>query len=186
MAGEGEPAVVLGETDIAHKVRRMAFEILEACAHRSPLAFIGIHNRGVTLATRVLEIARKDRDDIHFGTLDISLYRDDYNSNPSAIPTLRGSNLNFDLNGCHVVLFDDVLFTGRTVRAALDAIMDYGRPACIQLAVLVDRENREFPVAATYVGHHLKTTKEDYVKVRLKGPDPDEGVFLIRQPVKTP
>lgn len=173
---------VLSETDIAHKIRRLAFEVLEGCASHTPLAFVGIHKRGVTLAKQVLEIAKEERDDISFGTLDISLYRDDFD-NLGDIPTLNGSEIDFDVEGAHVVLFDDVLFTGRTTRAAIDALMDYGRPACIQLAVLVDRGNRELPFAATYIGHQLETTKEDYVRVLLKAADDeDQGVFLAPKP----
>lgn len=173
-----ESKQILSEKDIDHKIRRLAFEVLEACQGRAPLAFVGIHKRGVTLAERALELAKSERSDIEFGTLDISLYRDDFD-NLAAIPTLKDSDIDFDVEGTHVVLFDDVLFTGRTTRAAIDALMDFGRPACIQLAVLVDRGNRELPFAATYVGHKLETTLEDYVRVHLRGPDEDQGVYLI-------
>lgn len=173
----------LSETDIAHKIRRLTFEVLEGCADRSPLAFVGIHRRGVTLAKRVLEVAAPERADIAFGTLDISLYRDDFD-NLGTLPNLKGSGIDFDVEGCHVVLFDDVIFTGRTTRAAIDALVAYGRPACIQLAVLVDRGNRELPFAPTYTGHALNTTREEHIRVRLRGHDREEGVFrLEKRPV---
>lgn len=173
-----ESKLVLSEKDIDHKIRRLTFEVLEGCATRPKLAFVGVHKRGVTIAERALEFAKKERPDIAFGTLDISLHRDDFD-NLATIPTLKGSDIDFDVEGSHVVLFDDVLFTGRTTRAAIDALIDYGRPACIQLAVLVDRGNRELPFAATYVGHKLETTLEDYVRVHLHGSDDDQGVYLI-------
>ena len=175
-----EKELLLSETDIDHKIRRLAFEVLEGCSSRSPLAFVGIHRRGVTLAKRVYEFASKEREDLFFGTLDISLYRDDFD-NLAQIPTLKGSDIDFDVEGTHVVLFDDVLFTGRTTRAAIDALLDYGRPACIQLAVLVDRGNRELPFAPTYVGHVIDSTMEDYVRVHLHGADEDQGVYLVQK-----
>jgi len=174
-----EPEEVLSKSDIDRIIGLLAKEVLDGCSDRKPLAFVGIYNRGVTLMDRVLEIAKPLRDDIHYGTLDISLYRDDFD-NLGSIPTLKDTHLPFPLDDCHVVLFDDVLFTGRTTRAAMDALIDYGRPACIQLAVLVDRGNRELPIAATYVGHKLETTLKDYVKVTMEGPDESEGVYLIR------
>ncbi len=172
-----DPTNVLTESDIAHKVQRMAAQILEECSSLKPLGFVGIHNRGVPLAERVLEIARQERNDIEFGTLDISLYRDDFD-NRGDLPMLKGSDLRFEPEGCHVVLFDDVLFTGRTTRAAIDALMAYGRPACIQLAVLVDRGNRDLPIAANYVGKTLSTKREDYVSVRLKETDREDAVYV--------
>lgn len=171
--------VVLKESDIQHKIHRLGAQILEDCASIKPLGFVGIYNRGVELAKRVLEVVREERNDVEFGTLDISLYRDDFD-NRGDIPTLKGSEIDFDLEGCHVILFDDVLFTGRTTRAAIDALMDFGRPSCIELATLVDRGNRELPISANYVGETLETTREDYVKVRLNGPDQEESVSLVQ------
>ncbi len=174
-----EPEEVLSKADIESIVGRLAAGVLDACSESKPLAFVGIYKRGVTLMERVMEIAKAKRPDILSGTLDISLYRDDFD-NLGSIPTLKGTDLPFPVDDCHVVLFDDVLFTGRTTRAAIDALIDYGRPACIQLAVLVDRGNRELPIAATYVGHQLETTLKDYVQVAMEGPDESEGVYLIR------
>jgi len=177
---EIQSETVLTEVDIGHKVRRLSAEILERNASKERLAFVGIHNRGVPLAQRVYEVAREEWPGIECGMVDISLYRDDFD-NRGSIPTLKGSEIPFDLEGASVVLFDDVLFTGRTVRAAIDALMDYGRPECIELAVLVDRGNRELPIAATYVGLPLETRKDDYVKVRLREADGEDFVRWERR-----
>lgn len=170
---------VLDEVDIGHKLRRLAAEILEKTTGRERVGYVGIHGRGVPLARRIFQIAAVERKDLVFGTLDISLYRDDFDGR-AALPALHGSEIPFDVEGAHVILFDDVLFTGRTVRAAIDALMDYGRPACIELAVLVDRGNRELPIAANYVGLDLKTGKPDHVKVRLTETDGEDGVYWER------
>lgn len=171
---------VLGEVDIGHKVRRLGAEILEMTTGRDKLAYVGIHRRGVPLAKRAFEEASQVRKDLCFGTIDISLYRDDFD-NLGSIPTLKGSEIPFDMEGAHVVLFDDVLFSGRTVRAAIDALLAYGRPACIELAVLVDRGNRELPIAATYTGLRLETRRGDYVKVRLRETDGEDAVYWERE-----
>lgn len=168
---------VLNKAQIHEIIGRLASQVLDACADKNPLAFVGVHTRGVTLMERVLEIAREKRSDIQCGTLDISLYRDDFD-NLAKIPVLKNSDLPFQLDDCHIVLFDDVLFTGRTTRAALDALFAYGRPACIELAVLVDRGNRELPIAATYVGHQVDTARSDYVRVKMEESDEREGVYL--------
>ena len=171
---------VLSGVDIGHKVRRLGAEILERSTGGERLAFVGIHHRGVALARRVFEAASAERSDLVFGTLDISLHRDDFD-NLGTLPTLKGSDIHFDVEGAHIVLFDDVLFTGRTTRAALDVLMEYGRPARIELAVLVDRGNRELPIAADYVGLELKTRKTDYVKVCLRETDEEDAVYWDRK-----
>ena len=116
-----------------------------------------------------------------FGTLDISLYRDDLDKLGSTLPTLESSDIPFALEDTRVILFDEVIFTGRTIRAALDGLMDYGRPSKIELAVLVDRGNRELPVEPNYVGLKVETSPEDYVKVRFQEDDDKEGVFLSKK-----
>jgi len=167
--------------DIEHKLRRIAHEILERSPDDRPLAIVGIQTRGVPLADRIRAIIASQRQ-VLTGTLDISLYRDDLD-NLGTIPSIKGSDIPFEADGCHIVLVDDVLFTGRTIRAALDALLDYGRPACVELAALVDRGNRELPIAASYLGHEVHTTREDYVKVRLAETDPDEpeAALLLRR-----
>lgn len=168
---------ILSEADAADEVARMARDI--SAAHpRDPLAFVGIHTRGVVLAERVYEALTRHRSDITQGTVDISLYRDDLD-NLGTIPAIKGSNIPFTVEGAHIVLFDDVLFTGRTIRAAINEIMDYGRPAKIELAVLVDRGNRELPIAADYVGRVLATGKDEYISVHFREVDGEEGVYQL-------
>jgi len=171
---------LLTEADIANKVRRLASEIVEA--HPSgPLGFVGIHTRGVVLAERVHQAVTDLRNEpVAYGTVDISLYRDDLD-NLGTIPAIKSSDIAFPIDGRNIILFDDVLFTGRTVRAAIDCLMDYGRPSRIQLAVLVDRGLRELPIAADFVGLTHPTTREDHIRVSFTDTDADseEGVFLL-------
>ncbi len=179
-----DPAIereeLLSAQDIENKLRRIASEIIEAHQGRD-LAFVGIHSRGVVVAERVLEIVKEHRSDIEFGTLDISLYRDDLD-NLGSILAIKGSDIPFNVEDSYIVLFDDVLFTGRTIRAAIDELIDYGRPSRIQLAVLMDRGNRELPIAADYTGEALQTSRKDHIAVRFTEKDNEEGVFLIKEP----
>ena len=171
--GNLEKHQLLDARQITTAVEQMAAAIIEHCPGHLPLAIVGIQTRGVPLARRLLAIIREQRADTFFGTLDISLYRDDLD-NLGTIPAIKGSDIPFDANGCQVVLVDDVLFTGRTIHASIDALMDYGRPRRIELAALVDRGNREIPIAATYRGLEVATSREDYVTVRLRESDPEE------------
>jgi pyrimidine operon attenuation protein/uracil phosphoribosyltransferase len=175
------PAIeqILGETDIANTVRRLAYEILETCRQDTP-ALVGIYTRGVTLARRVADVLREVGQEVQVGTLDISLYRDDLDNLGDLLPTLQSSEIPFVLDDTRVILFDEVIFTGRTTRAALDGLMDYGRPAKVELAVLVDRGCRELPIQPDYVGVTLATTREQYVKVRFRENDGEEGVFFSK------
>ncbi|NNE92475.1 MAG: bifunctional pyr operon transcriptional regulator/uracil phosphoribosyltransferase PyrR [Verrucomicrobiales bacterium] len=170
----------LSEADIANKVRRLAYEILETCRDDKP-AFVGIFTRGVTLAKRVAAVLEKEGHDFPIGTLDISLYRDDLDNLGDSLPTLESSDVPFALEGTRVILFDEVVFTGRTIRAALDGLMDYGRPSKIELAVLVDRGHREIPIQPDYVGVKIETKLNQYVRVRFQEDDGEEGVFLITE-----
>lgn len=179
-------ARILDGPGIDHKIRRIALEILEGQPPGGePLALVGIETRGVVVARRVHAILAAERPDVAFGRLDISLYRDDLD-NLGTIPSLKASEIPFDVDGTRVVLFDDVLFTGRTVRAAIDGIMDFGRPARIELAVLVDRGNRELPIRADYVGEAVRTTRREYIRVRLKEIDGEDAVFLLSEGVPKP
>ena len=181
MSAEATTKELLGKTDIANTVHRLAFQILESCREDRP-AFVGIFTRGVTLARRVLEVVKAQGHDFPLGTLDISLYRDDLGNLGDHLPTLESSDIPFTLDGTRVILFDEVIYTGRTVRAALVGIMDYGRPSKIELAVLVDRGHRELPVQPDYVGVKLDTDMNHYVKVRFQEDDGEEGVFLTTKP----
>ncbi len=174
---------VLDEAGISGKIRELASSILEACRDDPPAAFIGIYTRGVTLAQRIQEALKEPWPDMQLGTLDISLYRDDLD-NLGSTPVLRHTDIPFDIEGARIILFDEVIFTGRTIRAALHELIDFGRPSRIELAVLVDRGNRELPIQPDYVALTLDTTMREYVKVRFQENDDKEGVFLLRDSSK--
>jgi len=166
------PQPLLDADGIEAAVGRLAEAIARRHPHTWP-AFIGIERRGVPLARRVAALlAALDprRGAPAVGSLDISLYRDDLAALPT-VPQLRGSNIEFDVDGAQVILFDDVLYTGRTIRAALDELADFGRPARVELAVLLDRGCRELPIQADYVGLVHPTAPGDYVRVRLQETD---------------
>lgn len=161
---------------MAEAVERLAVEISRRHAGTKP-AFVGIEQRGVPFARRVATAVEPTLGAVPFGTLDISLYRDDLGG-LRKVPQLRGSQIPFDVDGATVILFDDVLYTGRTIRAAIEELMDFGRPACIELAVLLDRGCRELPVQANYVGYTHATTTADHVRVRLRETDGEDAVIL--------
>ena len=167
---------LLTADDVRRKTERIAVQILEAHPGKVP-ALVGIHTRGAILCRRVHEILKARGCDAPTGAIDIALYRDDLD-NLGTIPSIRGSDLPFQVEGAHIVLFDDVLFTGRTIRAALDELVDYGRPARIQLAVLVDRGHRELPIAPDYLGESIVTARGDHVRVCFEETDGRDGVFL--------
>jgi pyrimidine operon attenuation protein/uracil phosphoribosyltransferase len=173
----GDERTLLSEEGVAEKVRELAAEIRKRCGDEVP-AFVGVYTRGVTLARRVKEELKKDWPDIPLGTLDISLYRDDLDDLENA-PKLESSDIPFGLDGARVILFDEVMYTGRTTRAALDVLMDYGRPSRVELAVLVDRGNRELPLQPDYVGLKVETSEGDHVSVQFSEEDEREGVFLV-------
>ncbi len=170
---------VLDEGGIERALARIAHEILERNQGLNNLTLVGVRSRGVFLAQRLqkklFEIEKKE---IPLGILDITFYRDDL-SEIGPKPELRETSIPFNLKGKTVILVDDVLFTGRTTRAALNALLDFGRPKAIQLAVLVDRGHRELPIKADYVGKNVPTASQDKVIIRLKeaGDDKDEAVI---------
>lgn len=171
-------AHILSADDMKRALTRIAHEILERNKGAQNLALIGVHTRGIPLAARLAEKLRELEDtDIPLGKLDITLYRDDL-SEIAHQPIVRRTEVPFDLARRRVILVDDVLYTGRTVRAALDALIDLGRPAGIQLAVLVDRGHRELPIRADYVGKNLPTARNEVVKVKLQESDGADGVEL--------
>ena len=145
-----------------------------------PLAVVGIRTRGETLAQRIVERLARDQEGlaVHHGVLDITFYRDDLSRRKGA-PLVRATEIDFDLDDTWVLLVDDVLQTGRSVRAALDALHDFGRPAVIRLAVLIDRGGREVPIAADFIGQTVDAPAGTRVQVRLKENDGEEGVFIL-------
>lgn len=172
-------SVTLSAEDIAAGVERLAAAIREKTAG-CPIALIGIRRRGDEVAERVLTLLAEDDRELNFGVLDISLYRDDF-EHLHENPTLQESDISFRIEGAHVILVDDVLFTGRTVRAALDALSDYGRPAKVELAVLIDRGHREMPIQPDYTGITLSTQRLDHVLVSLEKTDGVDQVCIIEK-----
>jgi pyrimidine operon attenuation protein / uracil phosphoribosyltransferase len=160
--------VVLREEDVQRALTRIAHEIAERNPPDRSLAIVGIHRRGAFLAHRLKDLLEGLHDgEIPLGDLDIGFYRDDVASRPDA-PVLHASHIDFDVTGRTVVIVDDVLFTGRTVRAAIEALFDYGRPERVQLAVLADRGHRELPIRPDYVGKNLPTSRAEHVHVRVR------------------
>ena len=173
---------ILSPAGIEETVAVLADELEPLCREDENVAFIGIFTRGVTLANRVSAKLREKGIHKEVGTLDISLYRDDFDNRGPNFPKLESSDIPFSIDGARVILFDEVIYTGRTIRAALDGIMDYGRPAKIELAVLVDRGHREIPIQPDYVGLTVETQMNQYVKVRFTEDDGKEGVSLVTVP----
>jgi len=172
-----EKAQVLDEAALDRALTRIAHEILEKNAGGADVAFVGLRTRGVTLAHRlVAKIAKIDGRDLPVGTLDITLYRDDLSMRGA--PVVRGTDIPFSIKGKTVVLVDDVLFTGRTIRAALDALIDLGRPRMIQLAILIDRGHRELPIRPDYIGKNLPTSRRESVSVKLREHDGQDRVVI--------
>jgi len=169
--------ITLSADDIAAGVDRLAAAIREKTAG-APIALIGIRRRGDEVAERVLTRLAEDDRELNFGILDIALYRDDF-GHLRENPKLLESDIPFQMEGAHVILVDDVLFTGRTVRAALDALSDYGRPARVELAVLIDRGHREMPIQADYTGITLSTQRLDHVLVSLEKTDGLDEVRVV-------
>lgn len=167
----------LNAEEITAGVERLAAAIREKHAGK-PIALVGIRSRGDEVAERVLTLLSEDDWDLAFGVLDISLYRDDF-EHLHENPLLQESDIAFSVDGAHIILVDDVLFTGRTIRAALDALSDYGRPAKVELAVLIDRGHREMPVQPDYVGITLDTHRLDHVLVSLEGTDGKDEVRVV-------
>ncbi|MFH1572715.1 MAG: bifunctional pyr operon transcriptional regulator/uracil phosphoribosyltransferase PyrR, partial [Acidobacteriota bacterium] len=182
MAKKPDGKLIMDATGIELALSRIAAEIIESLAPCDEFAVIGIRRRGVHLADRLshkLEAALQRK--VLRGILDITLYRDDLTT-VSNRPLLRETAIDFDINNRSLVLVDDVLYTGRTVRAALDGLVDLGRPRRVQLAVLIDRGHRELPIQADYVGKHVETDADEIVEVRLAETDGDEKVIKVRRP----
>jgi pyrimidine operon attenuation protein / uracil phosphoribosyltransferase len=171
---------IMTADEIRRATIRISHEIVEKQAGTAGLALVGIQRRGVPLAHRIAEaIAEHEDVRLPVGALDITFYRDDL-SLIAQQPLVKGTDLPFDLNGATVVLVDDVLYTGRTIRAAMDALVDFGRPQAIRLAVLIDRGHRELPIRADHVGKNVPTSREESVRVHLAEIDGEDGVDIER------
>jgi pyrimidine operon attenuation protein/uracil phosphoribosyltransferase len=176
-----EKAKLMSETDMERAIRRMAHEIVEANKGLDNVVLVGIQRRGVFLAQMIREILRQfEQTKVPTGELDITLYRDDLTLLHDH-PVVHSTSMPLDITGKRIVLVDDVIYTGRTIRAALDALMDLGRPNLVQLAVLVDRGHRELPISPNYVGKNVPTSREEVVEVRVTAIDGVNEVVICER-----
>jgi pyrimidine operon attenuation protein/uracil phosphoribosyltransferase len=169
----------MSASEIERTLVRLAHEIVERNNGSKNLGLVGIKRRGVPLAQRIarmIEIIEKEP--VQTGVLDISFYRDDL-STRDVRPVVEKGDIGFDVNGRDIILMDDVLYTGRTIRAALDALFDHGRPKSVQLLVLIDRGHRELPVEAKFIGRVIPTSRREIIEVKLQEVDGDEQVLLV-------
>ena len=175
-----EKLVLMNEESVSRTINRLCHEIIENNSNCKDVVLIGIHNRGVPISQRIQnKIKELIGIDLQRGSLDITFHRDDYRER-LVVPELMGTDINFSLDGKIVVLVDDVLYSGRTVRAALDELNSFGRASKVQLAVLVDRGHRELPIKPDYVGKNVPTHEGEHVDVTLRETDENDSVFLIR------
>ena len=176
-----EKAQVMTAAEIERTLVRLAHEIVERNNGTKDLALIGIRRRGVPLAERLAKSIREfEKAQVPVGYLDINLYRDDL-STIATQPVIQSTEIHFPVIDKTIVLVDDVLYTGRTTRAAMDALLDYGRPRAIQLCVLIDRGHRELPIEANYVGKYIQTTDNEIIEVKLPETDQSERVLLVEK-----
>jgi pyrimidine operon attenuation protein/uracil phosphoribosyltransferase len=174
-----EKAQLMSAAEIDRTLHRLAHEIVERSGGAADVAFVGIRRRGVPLAQRLAAaIAGVDGTRVPVGILDITLYRDDL-STVAAQPVVHASDIPFEVDDRVIILVDDVLYTGRTIRAAMNGLFDLGRPRRIQLCVLIDRGHRELPIEASFVGRHVQTTDSEIIEVRLNEIDREERVMLV-------
>ncbi|MBN2829023.1 MAG: bifunctional pyr operon transcriptional regulator/uracil phosphoribosyltransferase PyrR [Candidatus Cloacimonetes bacterium] len=172
-------SIVMDKDAIQRTIKRIAHEIIEQNKGLDNIYLVGIRSRGVPLANRLAEYMKEiENVEIPVGILDITLYRDDLTT-ISKQPVIKGSQIEFEIENTTTILVDDVLYTGRTVRAAIDALLDFGRPQKIQLAVLVDRGHRELPIKADFVGKNIPTSKEEVIKVSFEETDNDDSVQIV-------
>jgi pyrimidine operon attenuation protein / uracil phosphoribosyltransferase len=188
LPAQSSTKTLLDEAAIAKSLARIAHEIVEGNPDLDRVALVGIHRRGVPLAHRLRRLINEfTSHEVALGSLDITFYRDDVQVRASEAPRhpqplVRATRLDFPLEGRTVVLVDDVLYTGRTIRAAIDALFDYGRPARVQLACLADRGHRELPIRPDYVGKNLPTSREERIQVQLVEVDEVDQVLLVPTP----
>ena len=176
-----EKKQLMSATEIDRTLQRLAHEIVEKSGGTANLALIGIRRRGVPLAQRIAKAMRGiDGVDVPVGTLDITLYRDDL-SKVAQHPVLHSSEIPFVVDDKDLILVDDVLYTGRTIRAAMNGLFDQGRPQRVRLAVLIDRGHRELPIEASFVGRHVQTSSNEIIEVRLSEVDDQERVMLVER-----
>ena len=176
-----EKTILLDKEAIDRTLIRIAHEILEKNKGAGDIAFIGIRTRGVFLAERISGLIKDiDKKKIKVGALDITLYRDDLTL-VGAQPVVHKTEIDFNINDKKIILVDDVLYTGRTIRSALDALVDFGRPKKIELVVLVDRGHRELPIRADYVGKNIPTSQNETVEVRLTEIDKEDKVIILER-----
>ena len=179
--------LLLDDGAIAKALSRIAHEIIERTDELESVALVGIQSRGAPLASRLRRLVEeRSGQSVPVGALDITFHRDDVHVRdggrpPGRQPVVRSTNISFPIEGMTVVLVDDVLYTGRTIRAAIDALLEFGRPARVQLAVLVDRGHRELPIRPDYVGKNLPTGRDERIQVELVEIDERDGVFLIAE-----
>src|SRR6476660_5409195 len=179
------PRVLLDEESIRRTLSRIAHEIIERNEDLESVALVGIHTRGVPIANRLRRLVEeRTGEEVALGQLDITFHRDDVHVRSGQAPrrpqpVVRDTKLDFDLEGRTVILVDDVLYTGRTIRAAIDALFEYGRPARVQLAVLADRGHRELPIRPDYVGKNLPTSRDERIQVQLVEVDEIDQVVLV-------
>jgi pyrimidine operon attenuation protein/uracil phosphoribosyltransferase len=181
MPSTREKSQLMTASEIDRTLVRLAHEILEKTADLSKLVFIGIRRRGVPLAQRLAaKIEALESQKIPVGILDINLYRDDL-STVASQPVVNATEISFPVTGKDVILMDDVLYTGRTIRASLDALFDHGRPSRVQLLVLIDRGHRELPIEARYIGRVVQTTDAEIIEVKFQEIDGIEKVLLVER-----
>jgi pyrimidine operon attenuation protein/uracil phosphoribosyltransferase len=181
MSATREKAQLMSASEMDRTLVRLAHEVLEKAADPSKLAFIGIRRRGVPMAERIArKIEALEHIQIPVGAIDITLYRDDL-STVGPKPVVSGTQIDFPVTGKDVILMDDVLYTGRTVRAALDALFEHGRPARVQLLVLIDRGHRELPIEAQFIGRKVPTSSREIIEVKFQEIDGVEKVMLVEK-----
>ncbi|MGX7029875.1 bifunctional pyr operon transcriptional regulator/uracil phosphoribosyltransferase PyrR [Vagococcus zengguangii] len=171
---------VVDEMTMTRAITRITYEIIERNKSIDDVVLVGIKTRGIYIAQRVAQrLLQLEGKEVPVGELDITLYRDDVTPDQSLLDArVKGSDIPVDINGKQVILCDDVLFTGRTIRAALDALMDFGRPAKVSVAVLVDRGHRQLPIRADFVGKNIPTALDEEIVVHIREYDNDEGIYI--------
>jgi len=176
-----EKSQLMSATEVDRTLQRLAHEIVEKSGGTKNLALIGVRRRGVPLSQRIAQAMREiDGVEVPVGTLDITLYRDDL-SKVAAHPVLQSSDIAFSVDDKDLILVDDVLYTGRTIRAAMNALFDLGRPRSVRLCVLIDRGHREMPIEASFVGRMVQTSNTEIIEVRVREVDQEERVVLVER-----